>query len=234
MHTFPEPPTHVKQTTQRRAAGNEIAPDAPERRTWLLDRGAVGRLQPPVERLLADPGTLATAVRLLLDMHFTSVLAELICAAVDLDVPALDLAGSVESREPSCSAHDGADLPKKSCAATPTQCAMCGFDGALGHYPVAIEAAHVRWHSQQRPDEMANALALCALHHALFDLGVLGITEDCRICASSLYVARTEVGRAVDALADKSLLIPRPHQARVDVVYLSWHRQQVFKGTIEI
>ncbi len=22
------------------------------------------------------------------------------------------------------------------------QCAMCGFDGALGHYPVAIEAAH--------------------------------------------------------------------------------------------
>lgn len=61
---------------------------------------------------------------------------------------------------------------------------MCGFDGALGHYPVAIEAAHVRWHSQQGPDEMANALALCALHHALFDLGVLGvlgITEDRRI-----------------------------------------------------
>jgi putative restriction endonuclease len=95
---------------------------------------------------------------------------------------------------------------------------MCGFDGALGHYPVAIEAAHVRWHSQ----------------HALFDLGVLGITEACRICVSRLYVARTEAGRAVDALADKSLLIPRPHQARVDVVYISWHRQQVFKGTIEI
>jgi putative restriction endonuclease len=31
---------------------------------------------------------------------------------------------------------------------------MCGFDGALGHYPVAIQAAHIRWHSQQRPDEM--------------------------------------------------------------------------------
>jgi hypothetical protein len=53
---------------------------------------------------------------------------------------------------------------------------MCGFDGALGH-PVAIEATHVRWHSQQGPDETANTLALCALHHALFDLGVLGITE---------------------------------------------------------
>jgi hypothetical protein len=31
----------------RDAAGNEIAPDAPERRGWLLDHGAVGRLRPP-------------------------------------------------------------------------------------------------------------------------------------------------------------------------------------------
>ena len=43
----------------RDAAGQEIAPDAPERRAWLLDRGAVGRLRAPVERLLADPKTLA-------------------------------------------------------------------------------------------------------------------------------------------------------------------------------
>jgi putative restriction endonuclease len=114
------------------------------------------------------------------------------------------------------------------------QCAMCGFDGALGHYPVAIEAAHVRWHSQHGPDEMANALALCALHHALFDLGVLGITEDQRIRVSSLYVARNEAGRAVDALAGKPLLIPRPRQPTVDVVYISWHHQQVFKGALRI
>ena len=41
---------------------------------------------------------------------------------------------------------------------------------ALGRYPVGIEAAHIRWHSQQGPDEITNALALCALHHTLFDL----------------------------------------------------------------
>ena len=78
----------------RDATGNEIAPNLPERRAWLLERGAVGRLRPPVERLLADPATLAAAARLLLDLHFTPVLAELICAAVDLDVPVLDLAGT--------------------------------------------------------------------------------------------------------------------------------------------
>jgi len=46
----------------RDATGEEIAPDAPERRAWLLDRGAVGRLRPPVEQLLADPVTLAAAL----------------------------------------------------------------------------------------------------------------------------------------------------------------------------
>jgi putative restriction endonuclease len=31
----------------------------------------VGRLRPTVEQLLVDPGTLAAAARLLLDLHFT-------------------------------------------------------------------------------------------------------------------------------------------------------------------
>jgi len=112
------------------------------------------------------------------------------------------------------------------------QCAMCGFDGALGHYPVGIEAAHVRWYSQRGPDEVTNALALCALHHALFDLGVLGVTEMRRIRVSSLYVARNEAGQAVDALAGSPLLMPRPRQPMVDVVHISWHHRQVFKGAI--
>ncbi|MGH3256060.1 MAG: phosphorothioated DNA-binding restriction endonuclease [Streptosporangiaceae bacterium] len=216
----------------RDAAGKEIGPDAPERRGWLLDHGAVGRLRTPVERLLADPNTLAAAVRLLLDLHFTPVLADLICAAVDLDVPALDLASSGGAAQAVRLRTRRRGFAEEVLRAYAYQCAMCGFDGALGHYPVGIEAAHVRWHSQKGPDEIANALALCALHHALFDLGVLGITEDRRIRVSSLYVARNEAGMAVDALAGQPLLIPRPYQPTVDVIYISWHHRQVFKGTM--
>ena len=51
----------------RDAAGQEIGPDAPERHTWLLDRGAAGRLRAPVEHLLTDPKTPA-AGRMLLDL----------------------------------------------------------------------------------------------------------------------------------------------------------------------
>ncbi len=108
----------------RDTTGNEIAPDAPERRAWLLGRGAVGRLRAPVERLLSDPATLAAAARLLLDLHFTPVLAELICAAVDLDVPALDLAGSERVSWTVRLGPGAADSPKRSCAPTPTS-ALC-------------------------------------------------------------------------------------------------------------
>jgi putative restriction endonuclease len=169
------------------ASGRAIPPDAPERRGWLLDRGATGRLQPQVESLLADPATLAAAARLLLYRHFTPVLSDLICAAVDLDVPALDLAGSQGRTAAARPRQRRQGFTEEVLRAYAYQCAMCGFDDALGRHPVGIEAAHVRWHSQKGPGEIPNALALCALHHALFDLGVLGITEDHRIRVSTLY-----------------------------------------------
>jgi putative restriction endonuclease len=214
----------------RDAEGREVGPAAPEQRGWLLDRGVTGRLRPPVEGLLADPGTLGAAARLLLDQHFTPTLAELICAAVDLDVAALDLAGTLRAERIARPRERRRGFTEEVLRAYAYQCAMCGFDGALGRHPVAIEAAHVRWHSQDGPDEVANALALCALHHALFDLGVLGITDDRRIRVSGLYVARNEAGLAVDALAGKPLLAPRPRQPTVDIVHISWHQVQVFKG----
>jgi putative restriction endonuclease len=207
----------------RDAAGNEIGPDAP--RTSRLAAGsrrgrppAAARRTPPLR-----PKTLAAAARLLLDLHFTPVLADLICAAVDLDVPALDVAGSGGVAQASRLRPRRRGFAEEVLRAYAYQCAMCGFDGAIGRYPVAIEAAHMRWHSQEGPDEIANALALCALHHALFDLGVLGITGDRRIRVSRLYVARNEAGLAVDALAGQPLVVPRPHQPTADVIHISWH-----------
>jgi len=213
----------------RDGLGREIGPDAPERRAWLLDRGAVGGLRSGVEQLLADRATLAAAARLLLDRHFTPVLSELICDAVDLDVAALNAVGvPVVGRGRGSGRRSG--FAEEVLRAYAYQCAMCGFDGALGRTPVGIEAAHVRWHSQDGPDEVANALALCALHHALLDLGVVGITAEWRVCVSPLYVARSDAGRAVDALAGQPLLASRPGQPPVDLVHVTWHQIQVFKG----
>jgi putative restriction endonuclease len=213
----------------RDGLGQEIGPGEPDWRGSLVARNAVGQLRPDVEQLLADDGTLAATARLLLDRHFTPVLSELICAEVNLDLAALNavdpLAVTQSRRRPR---RPG--FVEEVLRAYAYSCAMCGFDGALGRTPVGIEAAHVRWHSQDGPDEVANGLALCALHHALLDLGVLGITADRRIQVSHLYVARSDAGRAVDALAGQPLLSSRPGRPSVDLIFVDWHTVQVFKG----
>jgi len=207
--------------------GKEITPDVPESARWLLDHGAAGHLRPDVTAVLADRATLAAAARLLLDQHFTPVLSEMICAAAGLDLPLLEAPPNAQARLRRPRAPGFAEEVLRAYA---YQCAMCGFDGRLGRNPVAIEAAHVRWHSQDGPDDLAKAVALCSLHHALFDCGVLGLRPDLHITVSPLYVAASQAGRAIDALAGQSLLHVRPGQPSVDAIYVNWHTIQVFKS----
>ncbi|MEU3047077.1 phosphorothioated DNA-binding restriction endonuclease [Streptomyces sp. NPDC006984] len=208
--------------------GHVIGPDAPERGSPLRARGAHGRLRPDVEELLAEPGTLSAAVRLLLEQHFTPTLEGPICDAVGLD-----LAPSLDDR-----AHTSAERKRRRRRAGFAEevlhayayaCAFCGFDGALGRNPVGLEAAHVRWHSLDGPDEVNNGLALCSLHHALFDIGVLGLLPDLRIQVSQLYVARGPAGRAIDGLHGQPVAVPRPGRPTVDPQFVLWHGRQVFK-----
>ena len=114
----------------RDGSGAEIGPDAPERGPWLAGRGAAGRLRPGTEQLLADPGTLAAAARLLLDLHFTPGLAAMICDAVGLDLAVLELAASPavatarrRLRRPG--------FAEEVLRAYAYQCAMSGLEGAL-------------------------------------------------------------------------------------------------------
>ena len=123
----------------RDGSGAEIGPDAPERGPWLAGRGAVGRLRPWAEQLLADPGTLAAAARLLLDLHFTPGLAAMICDAVGLDLAVLDpelaaspavAAGRRSLRRPG--------FAEEVLRAYAYQCAMCGLEcwSATGTAPL--------------------------------------------------------------------------------------------------
>ncbi|MGP3927868.1 phosphorothioated DNA-binding restriction endonuclease [Streptomyces sp. 8N616] len=207
--------------------GNVIDQDAPERGSWLRSRGAHGRLHTHVEKLLADPSTLAAAVRLLLEQHFTPALESPICDAIGLDLAGLDdviyLVPTKKQRK------RRAGFAEEVLRAYAYACAFCGFDGALGRNPVGIEAAHVRWHSQDGPDEVSNGLALCSLHHRLFDLGVLGLLPDLRIQVSELFVTRSPAGQAIDALHGQPVASPRPGRNAVDAQFVIWHGQQVFK-----
>ena len=211
----------------RDSDGRAIGSDAPERGNWLRSRGAHGRLCPEAEALLADPGTLVAAARLLLEQHFTPALEAPICDAVGLDLTGLDEVVYIPAEKKRRKRRSG--FAEEVLHAYAYACAFCGFDGALGRNPVGLEAAHVRWHSQDGPDEVNNGLALCSLHHTLFDLGVLGLLPDLRIQVSQLYVARSMAGQAIDALQGQPVATPRPGRPTIDPKYVHWHGQQVFK-----
>jgi putative restriction endonuclease len=109
------------------------------------------------------------------------------------------------------------------------QCAFCGYDGQLAAASVGIDAAHVRWFAFDGPDALDNGLALCVLHHKLFDLGVLGLDRRLQVLVSAVFTARTEAGRAVYALHGRKLT-PRPGTVVPAEAHISWHAREVFKG----
>jgi putative restriction endonuclease len=148
--------------------GDVIGPGASERGSALRAGGAHGRLHPHIEQLLAVPGTLAAAARLLVEQHFTPALEPALCAAVGLDLAGLE---DTARRPPPRKRPRRPGFAEEVLHAYAYACTFCGFDGALGRNPVGLEAAHVRRHSQDGPDEVSNGLALCSLHHTLFDLG---------------------------------------------------------------
>ncbi|MBT8224551.1 MAG: HNH endonuclease [Dactylosporangium sp.] len=109
------------------------------------------------------------------------------------------------------------------------QCAFCGFDGQLLGSTIGVDAAHVRWFALDGPDSLDNGLALCGLHHRLFDHGALGLDDAMRIRISGNYSSRAPSGRSVYDLNGRRLRA-RPGTPLPAAPHVAWHRRQVFKG----
>ncbi len=58
------------------------------------------------------------------------------------------------------------------------RCGVCGHDLRLGSQTIGLEAAHIKWFQAQGPDIVPNGLALCSLHHKIFDLGAFAILPE--------------------------------------------------------
>jgi len=108
------------------------------------------------------------------------------------------------------------------------QCAICRYDLRLNGAPVALDAAHIKMHSAGGPDEVPNGLALCSLHHKLFDLGVLTVDPKYEILVSDHVVG--EWGRRLqDSLHGKPIALPRRDTDFPAEKYLTWHKRNIFK-----
>lgn len=195
----------------------------------LRESGAVGRLDPAFEGALRSDATLLVLVaRALLDANFPDSLHDDLCAAVGLDLDALEVsamrarARRLRRRDPS--------FREAVLVAYEYRCAMCEYDGRLGTEAVGLDAAHLRWWAFDGADRVDNALCLCTLHHKLLDRGVVGVTSEHEVAVSSHFVGRGWAAeQLVLRLVGRPLVDPQRGMPPPAEENIEWHGRQVFR-----
>lgn len=196
-----------------------------------------GRLAPGfAKELLADPALMAQIVRVLLDTNFEPSLHLDLCASAGLILEVAQTA--------SVAKYVDGNLPRvqrdpmmrqKILLAYDCRCAFCGYEGWIGNSVVGLEVARLRWWAFDGHDDLTNCLCLCALHHRLFDKGVLGVLPSGKITVSRQFVGTTEASREyVLNLSGRKASPPQPGFAKPDVRNIDWHSRQVFRGPARI
>ena len=110
------------------------------------------------------------------------------------------------------------------------KCAVCGFDAKLEALSIGLEAAHIKWHTEHGPDVVVNGLALCSLHHKLFDRGAFTLSEERELLVSG------KVGRSVGSeewlmrFHGKQINLPQKEDDYPALEFIDWHFNEVFKG----
>lgn len=110
-----------------------------------------------------------------------------------------------------------------------SRCAVCEFDLKIDENTVGIEAAHIKWHFASGPASVCNGMALCVLHHKLFDLGLFTVSPNYTVILGRPAEGRS-VEKALNRYGGTSLkIVPDEPDHRPATKYLEWHRQAVFR-----
>lgn len=198
--------------------------------TTLRDRDAVGRLAPSVTRLLREqPALLDELVRVALGYFPPTYHAALLQAV------GLDPSHAVAAREPLVryTARRPRDphFRERVLDAYEARCVACGFSATLGPDLVGVEAAHIRWHSEDGPDDTPNGLALCCLHHTLFDRGAFTLSPqpEPRFSVAQRAAGAGSFGSLLLNLHGRPARRPRRDEDAPSEPFLLWHRREVFR-----
>lgn len=187
----------------------------------LLRVGAAGGLIPDVfNAVTSDSKLLKDIVRSILDAHFPDSIHEDILTAVGLSLDTLTTEPS--KRDP--------QFRSIVLLAYEFKCAVCSFDARLGSSLVGVEAAHIKWHQAGGPAAIENGLALCSLHHKLFDRGAFTLSTEQQIEVSQHMTGGDSTSRWMTSFHGQPVRIPDDPSQRPHSDYVEWHRAEVFHG----
>ncbi|MBI5056201.1 MAG: HNH endonuclease [Nitrospirae bacterium] len=168
----------------------------------------------------ADKKLLVKVVQELLDSNFPSSIHEDILQSVGIDIESQISEG--KKRHP--------EFWENILRAYKYRCAVCGFDVRLGHFPIALEAAHIKWYQAGGPDTEVNGLALCALHHKLFDRGAFTISDKMKILVSAHAYGTVGFQEWLMNFHGKKTTPPQRKSYYPDREFIEWHVREVFRG----
>lgn len=108
-------------------------------------------------------------------------------------------------------------------------CAVCGFNVRLGHQLVGVDAAHIQWHQAGGPDIEENGIALCSLHHKMFDRGVFMITVERELLVAEQAYGTHGFEEWLMRFHGKKIRSPIHPAYAPDEKFINWHMKEVFR-----
>ena len=172
------------------------------------------------EQLQNDPELTFDIIQSLLDAHFPASLHEDILQAVDIELPLQ--AFDTRTRT--------SNFRINVLRAYEYKCAICGFDVKLGTSPIALEASHIKWQKAGGPDEAVNGLALCVMHHKLFDRGAFTLSKRLEILVSDDAHGTKGFQEWLMDFHRQKINFPQRQTYYPEMDYIGWHVREVFQG----
>ena len=188
-----------------------------------------GFLEAIAQQLQHDPKLASKIIHDLLYAHFPASIHEDILQAAGIEdiLQAAGIEFSPQiSKTQKRSPHFRANILK----AYEYKCAICGFDVKLGDKSVGLEAAHIKWHQAGGPDIEVNGLALCSLHHKLFDRGAFALVEQLEIRVSDDAHGSVGFEEWLMRFHGKKINFPQRQSFYPNASFIGWHVREVFKG----
>jgi putative restriction endonuclease len=95
---------------------------------------------------------------------------------------------------------------------------------------VALEAAHIKWFQAGGPDIEVNGVALCTMHHKLFDRGAYSLDDTMQIQVSERAHGTSGFLDWLMAFHGKSIRLPQRPAYYPRPRFIEWHVKEVFQG----
>ncbi len=213
---------NIWQITNRESIRLSSSSD-PSRRELITNNTEGGFTKEVLKKLSSNPSLIYKLAEEILDKNFPATLHGDIFEAVGLERKREYVSYVKEKRDSS--------FRERVLRTYGYRCAACGYDLKIGDQLVGIEGAHIKWHSAGGPASVSNGIALCSLHHSLFDAGVFTLKKDelVRILVSD-QLSGSEVSlNSIKKLHKQRLLINPESHNKLSPDFMTWHNKEVFK-----